>query len=74
MNKWILEHSCDKKGPVCDELKQKKNDVKNTPPETIRNEKKLRSEKGTKLKKCRLRFYGAIRRAVQRRTPRSARL
>ena len=29
----------------------KKNDVRNTPPETIRNEKKLRSEKGTKLKK-----------------------
>ena len=52
----------------------KKNDVRNTPPETIRNEKKLRSEKGTKLKKCRLRFYGAIRKAVQRRTPRSARL
>lgn len=39
MNKWIPEHSCDKKTPICDVLKQKKNDVKNTPPETIRNEK-----------------------------------
>ena len=43
MNKWIPEHSCDKKGPICDALKQKKNDVKNTPSETILNEKKLRN-------------------------------
>lgn len=39
MNKWMPERPCNKKGPICDALKQKKNDVKNTPPETIRNEK-----------------------------------
>ena len=39
MNKWMPERPCSKKGPICDVRKQKKNDVKNTSPETIRNEK-----------------------------------
>ena len=42
----------------------KKNDVKNTPPETIRNEKNSEAKKEQNSKKCRLRFYGAIRKAV----------
>ena len=29
MNKWIPERPCNKKGPICDARKQKKNDVKN---------------------------------------------
>ena len=39
MNKWMPERPCSKKGPICDVRKQKKNDVKNTSPETIRNKK-----------------------------------
>jgi len=54
MNKWIPEHSCDKKGPICDALKQKKNDVKNTPPETILNEKnsEIKKEQNSKNADC----------------------
>ena len=54
MNKWIPEHSCDKKTPICDVLKQKKNDVKNTPPETIRNEKNsmITKEQNSKNADC----------------------
>ena len=53
---------CDKK-TICDVRKQK-NDVKNTTPETIRNEKNSVIKKEQNSKKCRLRFYGAIRKAV----------
>ena len=45
------ERPCSKEGPICDVRKQKKNDVKNTSPETILNEKtqKLKRSKTQKM-------------------------
>ena len=48
---------------ICDVRKQKKRREKHAARNNTKREK-LSDYKGTKLKKCRLRFYGAIRKAV----------
>ena len=58
MNKWMPERPCSKKGPICDVLKQKKNDVKNTPPETIRYEKNSVTKKEQNSKNADCGFTG----------------